>query len=86
MPYLEITEVALVHYNVTNNDYQMDSRVLYKFVPNKSFGQLLYILPKNIIFLKTLKSEFLYVEVWFTDQNCQPLEIENKININLVIK
>ena len=41
---------------------------------------------KNIIFLKTLNSEFSYVEVWFTDQNCQPLEIENEININLVIK
>ena len=86
MPYLEITEVVLIHYNGTNNDYQMDSRVLYKFVPNKSFRQLLHILPKNIIFLKTLNSEFSYVEVWFTDQNCQPLEIENEININLVIK
>ena len=41
VPYLEVTEVILVHYNIVNNDYQQDSRVLYTFVPNKLFGQLL---------------------------------------------
>ena len=40
VPHLEITEVVLVHCNIVNNDYQQDSRVLYSFVPNKSFGQL----------------------------------------------
>ena len=29
VPYFEITEVVLVHYNIANNDYQQDSRVLY---------------------------------------------------------
>ena len=38
VPYLEITEVVLVHCNIVNNDYQHDSRVLYTFVPNKPFG------------------------------------------------
>ena len=37
VPHLEITEVILVHYNIVNNDYQQDSRVLYTFVPNKPF-------------------------------------------------
>ena len=37
----EITEVVLVHCNIVNNDYQQDSRVLYTFVPNKSFGNFL---------------------------------------------
>ena len=50
--HLEITEVVLVHCNIVNNDYQQDSRVLYTFVPNKSFGQLLDISPKNFILLK----------------------------------
>ena len=58
---------------------------MYKFVSNKSFGQLLDISPKNFIFLKTFDSEFSYIEVWFTDQNSNPLEIEDKINITLVI-
>ena len=41
VPRLEVTEVVLVHWNVVNNDYQQDSRVLYTFASNKSFGQLL---------------------------------------------
>ena len=34
VPYLEITEVVLVHCNLANNDYQQDSRVLYLFQIN----------------------------------------------------
>ena len=83
--HLEITEVVLIHCNIVNSDYQQDSRVLYTFVPNKSFGKLLNISPKNFIFLKTFNSEFSYIEVWFTDQNYKPLVIEDKINITLVI-
>ena len=86
LPHLEITKVELVHCNVGNSDYQQDSRVLYTFIFIKSFGQLLDILPKYFIFLKTFDSEFSYIEVWLTDQNSKPLEIEYKINITLVIK
>ena len=68
-----------------HNAYQHDSRVLYTFVPNKLFGQLLDISPKNFIFLKTFRSDFSYIKVWFTDQNSKPLEIEDKIKITLVI-
>ena len=72
VPHLEITEVVLVHCNIVNNDYQQDSRVLYTFVPNKPFGSLLEISPKNHFFLKTFNSQFQTIEVWFTDQNSQP--------------
>ena len=74
---LEIAEVVLIHCNVANNSYHQNSRVLYTFVSNKSFGQLLDISPKNFIFLKTFDSEFSY--------NSNPLEIEDKINMTLVI-
>ena len=83
--HLEITEGVLIHFNTVHSDYQEDSRVLYTFVPNKSFGQLLDISPKNFIFLKTFHSEFSYIEVWFTNQNSKPLEMEDKINITSVI-
>ena len=53
---LEITEVVLEQCNIVNNNYQRDSLALYTFVPNKSFGQLLDISPKNVIFLKTFDS------------------------------
>ena len=86
LPHLEITEVVLVHCNIVNNDYQQDSRVLYTFVPNKSFGSLLDISPSNHIFLKTFNSEYDEIVVWFTDQNSKPLEIEDRINLTMVIK
>ena len=85
VPHLEITEVVLVHCNMVNNDYQQDSRVLYTFVPNKLFGSLLEIYRTNHIFLKTFNLEHNEIEVWFTDQNSQPLEIEDRINLTLVI-
>ena len=85
MLHLEITEVVLVHCDIVNNDYQQDSRVLYTFVPNKPFSSLLEISPTNI-FLKTFNSEYDEIKVWFTDQNSQPLETEDRINLTMVIK
>ena len=54
VPRLEITEVVLIHCSVVNNSYQQNSRVLYTFVPNKSFDHLLDTSPENFIFIKTL--------------------------------
>ena len=79
MSYLEITEVVLIHCNIVNNNYQTNSRVFHTFFPNKSFDQLLNISPKHFIFLKIFDSEFSYIEVWFTDQNSKPLDVEDKI-------
>ena len=69
IPHLQITEVVLVYCNIVSNDYQQYSRVFYTFVPNKPFGNLLQISPKNHIFLKTLNSELQDIKIWFTDQN-----------------
>ena len=85
MPHLEITEVILTRCDVVNNSYQQNSRVLYTFAPNKLFGQLLDFSLENFIFLKAFHSEFSHIKVWFTDQNSNPLDIEDKINITLVI-
>ena len=84
--HLEINKVVLIPCNIVNNDYQQDSRVLHTFVPNKPFGSLLEISPTNHIFKKTFNSEFDEIKVWFTDQNSQPLEIEDRINLTMVIK
>ena len=85
VPQLEITEVILVHCNTVNNDEQ-DSRVSYTFVPSKTFGSFLEISPPNHIFLKTFNSEYDEIKVWFTDQNSQPLEVEDRINLTMIIK
>ena len=84
--HLKITEVVLVHYDIVDNDYQQDLRVIYTFVPNKPFGSLLEISPTNHIFLKTCNSEYDKIKVWFTDHNNQPLEIEDRINLTMMIK
>ena len=86
VPHLEISEVVLVYCNIVNNDYQQDSRVLYTFVTNKSYGSLLDISPSNHIFLRTFNSEYDEIIVWFTHQNSQPLQIEDRINLTVVIK
>ena len=48
VPHLDITEAVLVHLNIDNNYYQQHSRVLYAFVSNKSFDQLLHISSKDL--------------------------------------
>ena len=69
VPRLENVEVVLVHCNLVNNSYQQASRVLFTFVPNKQYGQLISISPNSLIFLKTMNTEFAEIEIWFTDQN-----------------
>ena len=85
VPHLGITEVVLIHCNIVNNNYEHDLRVLYTFIPNKLFSQLLDISLKNFISLKTFNSKFSYTEVCFTNQNSKPLKINDKINITLII-
>ena len=82
---LENVEVVLVQCNLVNNSYQQASRVLFTFVPTKQYGQLISISPKSLIFLKTMNTEFSEIEVWFTDQNNNALEIEDNANISLII-
>ena len=81
--YLEITVETLIHCNVVNDSHQQNSRFLDTFAPNKLFGQLLDTLIKDFTFLKTFDSDVVYIEEWFTDQNSNPLEIEDKINIQV---
>ena len=47
VPKVESVEVALVQCNLVKNDYQHTSKVLFSFVPNKKFGQLINISPNT---------------------------------------
>ena len=85
VPRLENVEVVLVHCNLVNNSYQQHSRVLFTFVPTKRYGKLISISPHSLVFLKTMNTEFSEIEVWFTDQNNNALEIEDNVNISLII-
>ena len=77
VPRLENVEVVLVHCNLVSNSYQQHSRVLFTFAPTKQYGKLISISPHSLVFLKTMNTEFSEIEVWFTDQNNNAIEIDD---------
>ena len=74
-----------MHCNLVNNSFQQASKVLFTFVPNKQFRQLITISPHLLTMLKTTNEEFQSVQLWFTDPNNRPLEIEDSVNVTLII-
>ena len=85
VPKLETVEVVLVHCNLVKNGYQHTSKVLFSFVPDKQFGQLINISPNSLTMMNTVNTEFSFVKVWFTDQASKALEIEYNVNLMLII-
>ena len=85
MPKLESVEVVLVHCNLVKNDYQHIPKVLFSFVPNKQFGQLINISSHSLTMMNTVSTEFSFAEVSFTDQASKVLEIEDNVNSTLII-
>ena len=83
VPKLESVYLILVHCNLVNNSYQQASKVLFTFV---KYGQLITVSPETLIMLKTVNIEFSFIEIWFTDQDNRPLEIEDSVNISLIIR
>ena len=84
VPKLESVEVILVQCNLVKNDYRHTSKVLFSFVPNKQFGQLINISPHSLTMMNKVNTEFSLVEVWFTDQTSKTLEIEDNANLTLI--
>ena len=84
VPKLESAEIVLIYCNLVKNDYQHASKVLFSFVPNKQFGQLINISPHYLAMMNTVNTEFSVVEVWFTDQVSNALEIEDNVNLTLI--
>ena len=82
-PKLESVDLVLVYCNVVNMSYQQASKALLTFVPNKKYGQLITVSTHSLIMLKTVSTEFSFIEIWFTDQDNRPLEIEDSVNISL---
>ena len=85
VPKLESVDLVLVHCNLVNNSYQQACKLLFTFVPNKKYGQLITASPHSLIMLKAVNTECSFIEIWFTDQDNRPLEIEDSVNISLII-
>ena len=82
---LESVVVVLVRCNLVKNDYQHTSKVLFAFVPNKQFWQLINISPHSLTMMNAVNAEFSSVEIWFTDQASKALEIEDDVNLTIII-
>ena len=74
-----------MHCNSINKNYQQAFKVLFTFVPNKQFGQLISISPHPLTMLNTTNTDILSIEVWVTDQNSKSLEIKDNFNMTLKI-
>ena len=87
LPKLEtcFSTFSVCNCNLVNSNCQQASKVLFTFVPNKQFGQLITITPHSPAMLKTVNAEFLFIEVWVTDENNRSLEIEDNVNVTLII-
>ena len=79
---LESLEIVLVLCNLVKTDYQHISKVLFTFVPNKQFRQLINILSNSLTMMSTVNTEFWF---WFTDQVSKALEIEDNVNFTLIV-
>ena len=86
VPRLEQVRFVLLHCNVVGNDDLQNSKLLYTFVPSNDFGKLLSVEPKVLKQSKTTDFVFDYIEVWFTDQNNRPLQIEDDASLSLIVK
>ena len=78
--------MCLLHCNIIRNDYLQNSKLLYEFVPDKTFRQLISVKPPAFIQCKTSDAIFDYIEIWFTDQNNNSLQIEDKVSDTLIIE
>ena len=76
VPKLESAEVVLVHCNLVKKGYQHASNILFNFVPNKQFGQLINVSPHSLTMMNTIDTECSFAEVWLTDQVSKALEIQ----------
>ena len=86
VPKLGFAEVVLVHCNLVKNDYQHTWKVLFTFVPNKWFWQLINISPHSLTMMNTVNTEFSSAEVWFMEQASNALDIEDNFNLTLIIR
>ena len=85
-PSTERLHNIIINYNLAENNYDYTSNALYTFTPDQSFGTLLSVRRYYPIWTSCRNASFNYIEVWFTDQDNRPLEIEDKVTITLHIK
>ena len=85
VPRLERVDTVLIHCNLVDNRVTHNSSILHAFIPNNSFGSLLSVTPNYPQNRYCRNASFNYIEVYFTDQDERPLDVEDKILVELQI-
>ena len=86
VPKMERVDNVVVNCNLVENNYNYSSNVIYTFTPDQPFGSLMSIKPYYPGWTNCRNASFNYIEVWFTDQENRPLEIEDNVIITIDIK
>ena len=86
IPELDQVDSVLLQCNIVQNDYLQNSKLLYEFVPGKTFGKLISVKRTVLIQCKTRDSIFDYIKIWLTDQDNKSLQIQDKVSVALVIQ
>ena len=83
---LENVTNILAFCNLVENTYLQESKLLFSFVPNSKFGNLLSVTPQVLKYFDTVGCIFDYIEISFTDQNGRPLQTDDDITVSIIIK
>ena len=86
VPKLENVRNVFIFSNLVENTYLQDSKLLFSFVPDSRFVNVLSITPLVLKYCNTVDPIFDYVQISFTDQNGRPLQIDDDITVSTTIK
>ena len=77
VPQISPTVQAQVHSSLISNGFYSPnaSDVLFTFTPDKPYGQILTLEPKNILYCGVHNMSFSQIDIRFTDQNGKDLNI-----------
>ena len=63
-----------MHCNVVNNNCQQGTKVLFKFIPDKQFGQLITVSIHSLTVLKTITQNFRSLKYGLQIKTIDPLK------------
>ena len=79
-----MVKVVLIQCNLSENQWQRTSELLYNFTPDKPYAYLL-MLNQTIVFFKTYNTDLDDIAITITDENGRSWKIEDKGNLALLI-
>jgi len=87
VPKISSANTVYVQCNLAESDTSLFTNAIYQFSPTVPYNQYIPIIPPNLIYLDVTDGSKRMIDVWFTDQNGDPLDIiDNEINVTLLVR